>query len=1062
MPTYHERFDKTKNWHKLRLPEGRFLQGAELDDLQQILAHRARGISDAIFKDGDLIKGCEVLIDTVAQTAQITAGCIYLQGHIFELADVTGLAVPNTGERIIGVLLTRSTVDNDADATLRGPEPGTRAHGEPGSDRLVITPTWAVDPTGLTTDQSFHPVYRVQDGVVLDLKAPPQYDAIAEAISRNDRDANGSYIVSGWKVSALGKAGNEQHFSISEGVANINGYKRERSASLRHCENEVPDLLQIDAEIHSFADGGSGTAILTLNHAPIASIVTAIITKEKTETITRGPTADTADALPDTSVTEIVSVTQGATTYVATTDFIRTGDTVDWSPGGAEPLASSSYDVTYRYLDAVTPDSNDDTTVTLSGGVTDEQCIISYLYKLPRIDLMVAVEDGTIAYIKGISAAIQTLVPRPPSGVLPLAEIHNDWFDTPLVRNVGVGAIPVVEVDRLRENFYDLADLVAQDRLRNDLTARAPAARRGMFVDPLWDDTLRDAGVSQDAAVFGGLMQLAIVPTINDLTHDILTLPYTHEIVIEQALCTSETDINPYDSFSPLPQTLELDPPVDNWTAFSDATRAFLGSGGIVIGSGAGQFQLVSEQRNAAQLMRVRNVDFTVREFGPGEEVATVTFDGIDVTPVGTIIADGNGTATGTFTIPANVTTGRKQVIVTGNGPSEARAEYLGEGTIITQTFQRVAAIPPPPPPPIFVPQPWGWGGLGGEGGGGWGDAPDPVGQSFRHDQPRMLSGISVKFADTGDVAEKSVLQLRGLEVGFPSREVFASVDIDMATITLDDWTFLAFPLPQARLTNEWTSFTLLTNDPDHAVGQAVIGEYDADAGQWVTEQPYQIGVKFSSSNATSWTIHQDEDLTFRVHAASFSSTDVTTTLGVVAVTDMSDFSVRANITIPDARCRVDFIIERPGEDDIICPPNQNIELDAKWTGNVTVKARLQGTTTHSPILWNGTQFVAGEISLTGDYQSRKIDCGNAARIQVVYEAIIPSGASVTVKVEDQTPGSFTTVALDSTVPLEGQWQEYEHVVDPHTADPQTSLRIELAGGPDARVRVRNPRCVTT
>lgn len=58
----------------------------------------------------------------------------------------------------------------------------------------------------------------------------------------------------------------------------------------------------------------------------------------------------------------------------------------------------------------------------------------------------------------------------------------------------------------------------------------------------------------------------------------------------------------------------------------------------------------------------------------------------------------------------------------------------------------------------------------------------------------------------------------------------------------------------------------------------AELGKYDAVHERWVTSQPYQVGVLLSSSNASTWTPHQDRDLTFRLLGARFTATIVTKT----------------------------------------------------------------------------------------------------------------------------------------------------------------------------------------
>ncbi|RUX20096.1 DUF4815 domain-containing protein, partial [Mesorhizobium sp. M7A.F.Ca.US.011.01.1.1] len=197
-----------------------------------------------------------------------------------------------------------------------------------------------------------------------------------------------------------------------EGTANILGFKRTRNTATRYGETEAPDILNIASEPHTFDDGGSGTAVITLNRTPINSVSTVIITKETTETVVRGAVANTSDLLGHAGVVSISLVEQGATTYDVVVDYTLSGDRVDWAPGGVEPAGGSSYDVTYRYLDAVVPLAVGPSTVTVDGGVTGGAVFVSYNYSLPRHDRICLDRDGNIVYLKGVPAIEQ---PQPPA-----------------------------------------------------------------------------------------------------------------------------------------------------------------------------------------------------------------------------------------------------------------------------------------------------------------------------------------------------------------------------------------------------------------------------------------------------------------------------------------------------------------------------------------------------------------------------------------------------------------------------------------------------------------------
>jgi hypothetical protein len=70
----------------------------------------------------------------------------------------------------------------------------------------------------------------------------------------------------------------------------------------------------------------------------------------RTETVTRS-SSQTFDTLQDTGVLYIVSVTHNSTTYVQGTSYKLTGNTVDWSIAGSNPVpaANATYTVVYRY-----------------------------------------------------------------------------------------------------------------------------------------------------------------------------------------------------------------------------------------------------------------------------------------------------------------------------------------------------------------------------------------------------------------------------------------------------------------------------------------------------------------------------------------------------------------------------------------------------------------------------------------------------------------------------------------------------------------------------------------
>ena len=185
------------------------------------------------------------------------------------------------------------------------------------------------------------------------------------------------------------------------------------------------------------------------------------------------------------------------------------------------------------------------------------------------------------------------------------------------------------------------------------------------------------------------------------------TLPYVEEVVVSQDLRTSAMEINPYDNFIVMPGALSLNPAIDFWTEEQTAwtspeTREFAAAPNQPPGQSV--LNEVTELRrvNAVNLRQIP-VTATIEGFAAGENLATLTFDGVDVKPAGTQTANIAGVITVTFTIPANIPVGRRLVRATGAADSFAETIYVGEGTIDITTMRRVTLVTRAAPQPVII-----------------------------------------------------------------------------------------------------------------------------------------------------------------------------------------------------------------------------------------------------------------------------------------------------------------------------------------------------------------------
>ena len=185
---------------------------------------------------------------------------------------------------------------------------------------------------------------------------------------------------------------------------------------------------------------------------------------------------------------------------------------IDWSPAGAEPAPGSSYEVTYKHITQITPIDPDERGFTVEGAVEGSLILIDYQWRLPRTDTLTIDRNGAITRIKGMPRRFNPKAIPAASGQLELAQLFHTWFRTAptTVKNTAIAAVSMATLQDMRADIFDLYDLVAIERLKSDAIATAPAATRGVFVDPFLDDDMRDLGQSQNAAIIRGELMLPI------------------------------------------------------------------------------------------------------------------------------------------------------------------------------------------------------------------------------------------------------------------------------------------------------------------------------------------------------------------------------------------------------------------------------------------------------------------------------------------------------------------------------------------------------------------------
>jgi hypothetical protein len=1019
-----------------------FLQAAELNELQTIQRGRHDRLGRLVAKDGDRIARADAVVDVEAKTVTLTSGSIYVAGDEHPVAEAVLTGVSMTGRTEIGVRLHKTWLTHEDDANLKGLVPGSVAEGEGGAAREIVTLAWASaddDGSGI-----FYSVYTLQDGTILDQTGPSILEPAMQAIAIYDR-AHGHYVVSGCRVTALGADAGAQMFTIEQGEANISGFKRTRYAALRLAEPETWDETAIPGETHTYPGGASHTFFV--HQSPIGRINSILLTKERTVVLTRGATAHGQDGLPETSVIDIVSIAG----YAQGADYIRIGNTVDWAPAGAEPPAGTTYPVTFRYRASVTADQHDLTSITVLDGATGGDIIVAYTARMPRIDRIGLREDGSPVYIKGVSARANPVPPLVPADVLPLATISNDWISKPTVLNDAVRSVPYDVIWRYFNRIVDHDRLIQIERLKSDIDSREPVAKKGMFVDPFIDDSYRDAGTPQSAAIGLGMFQLAIAPTFYhaDLAQPVM-LDWIEEIAVSQELKTACEKINPYANFKPLPGSLSLNPAVDFWTIqrteWASAQTIQLNGGttsGGPLQTSSSTTRLVDQRSEQAEFLRNIDLAFEVSGFGPGEILETLTFDGLDVKPAGQQVADADGKVTGTLTIPENVTAGTKEVRAVGAGETQATAMFSGAGTITTDVMRRVTTITTWTQVSSGSSSPWRETGNNSAGS-------DPQAQMFGLSETRQVVGVDFHLCKIGDQTKGLLVEQVTIDNGYPTTDVQAQAAVSMTDAEIG-WTAARYRLPIATPSDRRSAFVIKTDDADHSVSIAKLGGFDPDLQKFVSAHPYVTGPRFSSVNAETWSAHQDEALAFRLVVARYPVTTKTVDLGSIDLVECSDLQIRAAVELPSAACSVVFEIERTNGTIYRLLPFQLLSLTEYLTETVELRAVLSGTEKLSPVLFAPVEIISGKIAQEGTYVTRAMALGAAVRLAAYLKTYLPGGSTLDLACSIEG-GPFTDLPLASTEALAWPlWTERKYEA-PVLSGQTMRLRITGTGGPSARL----------
>lgn len=410
------------------------------------------------------------------------------------------------------------------------------------------------------------------------------------------------------------------------------------------------------------------------------------------------------------------------------------------------------------------------------------------------------------------------------------------------------------------------------------------------------------------------------------------------------------------------------------------------------------------------------------------------------------IYADHSGIVKGKFTLPANIPAGTKRVEFVGDRGTRAIAQFTGRGTITIEERRRVRVV----------------------------QRYDPLAQTFMLlNEGRHIAAVGLWFEDIGTLPV--TVQIRETANGVPTGVVLAESRLNVSDIVAaPDETIAHFATPLYIDALRELAIVVLTDDNSHSLAIAEVGQYDKRQGKYVTEQGYSVGVMLSSSNASTWTPHNNADLAFKLYGASFSQITHTIDLKTLSANNASDAYVMAGVERTGIETDVTFTLKDKDDHSYRLQENQAVRLDQRTDGDITCKATLTGSRKRSPVLYAGSQAALGDLQESATYISRAIVAGRAPHQNggshfvgtpgsgeaiVTLEINTPQGSSV--KVEIEINGTYQTCSPQNGEPVGDGWvrNEYKQNI---TGGDTVRCRITLTGSIHARPRARQLRMITT
>lgn len=606
---YNDTYDAAKQYVQLLAVPGRVAQASEFTTLQTIIRSIIKSIGDSILKNGNIIEGCQVIVN--GEQVTVTAGKVYVDGIVMNVEE-TKVAINGTGAETIGVKLMEVIVDENSDPMLRDQAQGYDNYNQPGCHRLKRYLEVVANDAEAAT------IATLIDGALAVETYAPEYDKLTQTLADRTYEESGSYIVEGLKIRIEDVDTQSYNVVVEKGLAYVEGYRVKIPSSRKILVNKSLDYSLVP----NARDRMTSSSEYLLDNNPYVKSITKVVGEVS---VKENPPAISSNLdevrLENAPVLRIVSVKQGSTTYKVGSSmnegdcYLRRDGTnyyLKWN--GTENYPKGSYEVTYIY-EKVFEGTVDyelkeiDSAHYLSwidGGsrpLLDTYFEVSYEQYLARKDIVYMDKLGNIEVLSGVSAEdgyaeypevpmhrlVLANISNPPNGTVGIMNSNNPVQ----VSNIGLKRFTMNDiqniVNRVQTLEYDQAVMSLNDDARQ---TESMGEKKGIWTDPLIDlskidfyynlsegNPLDTSKPIYDMALdlVGNICYLPIVSNINSTSLlstgssvnrygrlVSLAVKEKDRAILEQTHATKTFLINPYSMFPQMPE-VSVDPAVDNW-----------------------------------------------------------------------------------------------------------------------------------------------------------------------------------------------------------------------------------------------------------------------------------------------------------------------------------------------------------------------------------------------------------------------------------------------------------------------------------------------------------------